>query len=346
MAVFRRGSKWVARVYDPLTKGQRHVGTYATRKQAKAAEAEAVARIGEQRPGGDESVESFAGRWTRDYPRPKKSTNIHNAQMVSRFAREFGERALRSVSRPEARAFALAHPGNAPAVRAMYSDAVEDGLADLNPFAGLRIAKGRGRKDIVPITLPDLERLLKVAGVVWGDYGETTYRALISTAAYTGMRPGELHALEWSDIDFREGQIRVERQFSSRANEVTAVKNDRPRTIVLPAPAAGDLKRISREDPLVFLTQRGSHFTQRSHFYYWNPVRAAFGRPQMDFYELRHFCGSYLADLGVSPMDIAVQLGHQDGGRLAQELYIHAYEDNARDRIKRAWAGEGIRRAV
>jgi integrase len=57
----------------------------------------------------------------------------------------------------------------------------------------------------------------------------------------------------------------------------------------------------------------------------------------MDAYELRHFCGSHLADLGVSAQDIAHQLGHTDGGRKAQEVYIHTYEDRARDRLRRAF---------
>jgi hypothetical protein len=46
------------------------------------------------------------------------------------------------------------------------------------------------------------------------------------------------------------------------------------------------------------------------------------------------FCGSHLADLGCSAQDIAVQLGHTDGGALAQELYIHTYLDRVRDRLR------------
>jgi hypothetical protein len=36
----------------------------------------------------------------------------------------------------------------------------------------------------------------------------------------------------------------------------------------------------------------------------------------MDFYELRHFCATHLLELGVSHADVAVQLGHTDGGAL------------------------------
>ena len=57
----------------------------------------------------------------------------------------------------------------------------------------------------------------------------------------------------------------------------------------------------------------------------------------MDFYELRHFCGSWLFnDLELPAQDVAHQLGHTDGGALVQRLYGHPSEKLARDRIKRA----------
>jgi len=71
--------------------------------------------------------------------------------------------------------------------------------------------------------------------------------------------------------------------------------------------------------------------------YYWNPVRAAFGRPGMDFYELRHFCATHLLELGVSHADVAVQLGHTDGGALVMSTYGHPSEELARARLKAAF---------
>jgi integrase len=61
----------------------------------------------------------------------------------------------------------------------------------------------------------------------------------------------------------------------------------------------------------------------------------------MDFYELRHFCGSWLFnDLELPAQDVAYQLGHTDGGALVQRLYGHPSERLARERIKRATAGK------
>ena len=64
---------------------------------------------------------------------------------------------------------------------------------------------------------------------------------------------------------------------------------------------------------------------------YWNPVRAAFGRPTTHFYELRHFCATHLLGLDVSHADVAVQLGHTDGGKLVMSTYGHPSDVAARE---------------
>jgi integrase len=89
--------------------------------------------------------------------------------------------------------------------------------------------------------------------------------------------------------------------------------------------------------PWLVVTKRGRRFSKSSLHYYWNPVRAAFGRPGMDFYELRHFCATHLLELGVSHADVAIQLGHTDGGALVMSTYGHPSEDLARERLKRAY---------
>jgi len=57
----------------------------------------------------------------------------------------------------------------------------------------------------------------------------------------------------------------------------------------------------------------------------------------MDFYELRHFCATELLRLGVSHADVAVQLGHRDGGALVMSTYGHPSDDAARERLRAAF---------
>ena len=87
----------------------------------------------------------------------------------------------------------------------------------------------------------------------------------------------------------------------------------------------------------MFTTTTGKRFSKTSHYYYWRAVRFAFGRSGMDFYELRHFCATELLRLGVSHADVAIQLGHTDGGALVMSTYGHPSENDARDRLRAAF---------
>ena len=52
----------------------------------------------------------------------------------------------------------------------------------------------------------------------------------------------------------------------------------------------------------------------------------------------QHFCATHVLELGLSPADVAIQLGHTAGGALVMSTYGHPSEDAARERLKRAFA--------
>ena len=110
------------------------------------------------------------------------------------------------------------------------------------------------------------------------------------------------------------------------------------------------------DSDFVFLTIRGKLFSKSKYNHYWAPVRAAFAlslppthwlRERMEargtrgdyhFHELRHLHASFLDDAEVPLSDNAQQLGHKDGGALAQQRYVHRNEELARERIRERWA--------
>ncbi|MGA9284215.1 MAG: tyrosine-type recombinase/integrase [Solirubrobacteraceae bacterium] len=194
------------------------------------------------------------------------------------------------------------------------------------------------------LTRGEVDQLAAYAVEVWSGEVALTICALILMAGFVGMRPAELYGLRWSDIDIRADEIHVERQYSASTRSFELPKNGKTRTIVLTAPAKAGLLAMPRPvdgDAVVFRGKKGGVLTGRTQHYYWHPVHCRFGRPSMDFYELRHFCGSWLFnDLELPAQDVAHQLGHTDGGALVQRLYGHPSERLARERIKRATAGK------
>jgi len=92
------------------------------------------------------------------------------------------------------------------------------------------------------------------------------------------------------------------------------------------------------DSPYVFTPSTGKRFPETSYYYDGHAVGSAFDRPGMDFYELPHFCATELLRVGVSHPDVAVQLGHTDGGALVMSTYGHPSEDDARDRLRAAFS--------
>jgi integrase len=274
-----------------------------------------------------------------DFPRAARATQKTYRYGIQRFARAFAGVRLADLDRPTARAWAKTAPhSNVHAVRAMFNDAINEGLhPGPNPFANLRLEQKRGRKDLVALTEPEVLELADFALKVHGGYGEV-FRSIIIFAAYVGLRPGELCALERRDVTGDEVTIR---QNLDGTNQLKKPKNGKARTVILPPPARDALLSVptSLDVPWLFTTPTGRRLSKSTLHYYWRPVRALFGRPGMDFYELRHFCATHLLELGVAHADVAVQLGHTDGGALVMSTYGHPSEDLARARLKRAFTG-------
>lgn len=333
--ITKRSGSYGVSVYDPSLKRKRWLGTFATLAEAREAE-----RDGGRRRIGARNLTcgDFAARWLNEYARPAAATRRTYRYAVATFAADFARTRVADVGRPTARAWALRQPqSNVRAVRAMFNDAINDGLhPGPNPFANLRLEQPRGRKDLVALTQDELHALADCALQVHGDYGPT-FRAMILFAGYVGLRPGELFALERRDVAHDEVAIR---QNLDGTGQLKLPKNNRTRVVTLPPPARDALLDVpTRIDvPWLFVTRNGRQYKRSGLLWYWNPVRSVFGRPGMDFYELRHFCATHLLELGVAHADVAVQLGHTDGGALVMSTYGHPSEDLARERLKRAFA--------
>jgi integrase len=69
------------------------------------------------------------------------------------------------------------------------------------------------------------------------------------------MRPGELFALRWSDVDFDAMRIHVRRRYYK--GRLGPPKNGQERTIVLTPQAFAVLESLLRKSGLIFTAKRG-----------------------------------------------------------------------------------------
>lgn len=337
MTIIARNGTFGVRVYDPTARRKRWVGTFPNLRAAKRAE---LAAMDEHSSGI--TVKGFAEEWLILFPRPAESTRIHYAERVSGFVSEHGDRRLEQITPLIARTFAAKHPSALAALKAMFNDAKKIDLISSSPFAAISKPSSRGRRDLQGLSVEWIDTLIRSAVAVHGDYGEQVFAPVLEFVAFTGLRAGEIYGLRFEDVDVENRVVHVRRALNQKTGTMGTTKSDRERSVYLPDRALDAFKRVSQVGERVFVTGAGKPMSGRLLHYWWHPVRCTAGRPEFAFHGLRHFYGTWLANNGVGPMQIAKMMGHADGGRLAMSLYIHVTEADARSQVAAA-LGEQVR---
>jgi integrase len=336
------------------------VGTFDTETVARREERRMKVRLDEAKeagtlhelvpgiaPPGPPKVTcaGFALSFTENYcSELKDSTRRAYDWPLRVFARDFGDTPLADIDRLKARAWAKDQSRNTRhVIRNMFTRAMRDGIVTENPFTNMGFKESRGRKDIRVWKEEELHRVADLALTVHGPEHGPMVRAMILFSAYVGLRPGELFALKWEDIQPEytvQGKpmpsVWIHRNVAIDGS-VTTPKNGKARRVVLPPAAWDAMKDLPRRDH-VFTTATGRRLSRSSLAYIWNPVRAAAGYRGMDYYELRHFCATFLLEKGLLHRQVARQLGHTDGGKLVMSTYGHPDESDELQAVLSAFA--------
>jgi integrase len=157
---------------------------------------------------------------------------------------------------------------------------------------------------------------------------EGRLHALWVTAAYTGLRPAEVLALRWDDIDFEAGELHVWRSLVRVGKELFygPCKAGGERTVPLNGDLAAALRAHRKQqleerlrlgagwvdERLVFTNTVGGAL---DHHNVANAFRArlkASGLRPVRWYDLRHSFGTRLVGAGVDAKTVADLMGHRD----------------------------------
>lgn len=160
------------------------------------------------------------------------------------------------------------------------------------------------------------------------------YRALVLTAAYTGLRWGELSGLRRRNLDLEIATIRVEESLAEVGGE--HIRKDpksraSKRTVALSAGVVDVLRGHLEEHPVIgdgaVFTGPDGGLLRRSAFRsrIWLPaVRKSVGEP-LRFHDLRHSHVAMLIAAGVHPAAIKSRLGHASI-TVTLDTYAHLFE--------------------
>nr|WP_297428013.1 tyrosine-type recombinase/integrase [uncultured Actinotalea sp.] len=229
---------------------------------------------------------------------------------------------LRSVGHTEAaQAYRLLHTGMA--------QAVSDGLIPANPCA----IKGASQRD----ARHRAERRVVGPEDLWAlaDAMPERYRAAVVIAFLSGLRAGELFALQRKHVDLDTSTIRVEQSLgrpgAGSGRYASTKSRAGRRTVTLPRLAvdvlAEHLARFTPEsrDAVVFGTATGRPLTSGSRTVMFARARAAIGREDLTWHDLRHSAMTLVALTGATLPELMQRAGHSTPR--AALHYQHAGDD-------------------
>lgn len=340
----RRGTWWIFIRH----RGKRRAKSCGDKKTADAVAQKLRARLalGDLSVFADsgELLQPFALRWLDAITdtRKKSTRAFYEFNLRLHILPELGGRPVSSITRAACRDLIVTCRekglkrasliGVQRTVSAVLSQAVDDGLLATNP--AFRLASkyiGRGddeTQEVQPASRDEATHLLSVASDL-----APHYRPLLLVALRTGLRLGELLALEWRDVDLAGRSVRVRR--NKTRGEVSSPKSRQARSVDLSVEAVAALRALDvqqkadalregvERSTLVFLTPDGNPIDAD------NLRRRVFRRiadkaklPNLTLHGLRHTYASLLLAGGAPLVYVSQQLGHSSP-HVTATVYSH-----------------------
>lgn len=147
----------------------------------------------------------------------------------------------------------------------------------------------------------DLLEEARTEGAMW--------HAMVLFAASTGLRLGELEALEWRDVDLARRRVVVSR--SIWKGVVGTPKSGHARAVPLSDEAIAALKSLQHARPRVFSRNDGGKMNASIALKAMYRIQARARLPKNGWHKLRHTFGTELARRGVAARTIQEWMGHQ-----------------------------------
>jgi integrase len=253
----------------------------------------------------------------------------------------FGDQRLNAITRNDVKAFArdLTEHLSAASVRSIVTllglvlrEAIDEHYLFFDPTARLRLREGPGEPR--PVATPEQVRLIA------NRMPDLHARTLVITAAYTGMRFGELAGLRRAHLHLDRAVIHVSGD-TGALHEVSGARwlgspktNAAVRDIRLPPFLVDGLDRLLRAHPYptVFCTDTGKWMWRTTFIERiwrpicdghpgrgWHPIITGFR-----FHDLRHTHRTWMDEDGIAEALKSQRLGHQIPG--IRGVYAHATE--------------------
>lgn len=222
------------------------------------------------------------------------------------------------------------------ALRCVLKDALDDGLIQILPMAGMKPLDEKEVKRPL-FTAAMLDKLCSAAFEMKKDkqgkdvpitQNAQEFADYVKVMAYSGARRNEALGIQWDDVDFSgKGKLYLRRQVTHRGIE--PLKNGEERSVDMNPKLRAHLEdmatRLQPDSKWLFPSpQRGEKDLPAKTFKESMVlVRERAGLPDFGFHDCRHHFISMCVMSGIDFMTIAAWAGHKDGGVLIGKVYGH-----------------------
>jgi integrase len=294
-----------------------------------------------ERSAGAITVQVWAERWIQTRrgrdgaPLRPRTRALYEQLLRTHIVPELGAVKLHDLTPAIVRTWHAGLAGStAPAkayrlLRAMMSTAVDDELVARNPCR----VKGAGVERAPERPLPTGDEVWRLADAI-----EPRFRALVLTAAFVGLRWGELIGLQRADVDLDARVVHVERQLVEVDGQLVAGPPKTAagiRTVAVPPALVPELRAHLEQfvgaEPasLVFVGAKGAPLRRTNFQAKWVEARDSVGRPDLHLHDLRHYANTLAASAGASTRELMSRLGHSSPAAALRYQHATAERDQA-----------------
>ena len=327
-----------------IKRGTVSLGTFATRREAarKLAETQTDMTRGNwvDPAAGRALFAEYAEKWLKRRSNDPRSplaptTRAKYRRLLDAYLLpEFDNSQLVSIKSEQIRnwhdGIARQHPSTAAdayrLLSTVYNAAVSDEILVRSPCKRLERGTRQQPPERPTVTVSELQKAI--------DAAPEKYRLAFMLAAWCQLRRSEVLGLQRGDIDLPKGSLKIQRAWCLTSEGKTVEGPPKTaasrRTVYMPSHVrevmASHLE--SRSGAVWLFEKDGKPLHPRTFERAWERARAAAGRPDLHFHDLRHSGLTWFARTGATQAEIMRAAGHSSPA--AANRYQHAEDERAK----------------
>lgn len=336
--IYKRGKTWTVRFskrqhqWDPKQQKttsvlkQKSKGGFKTKAEARAygikMESESLSGVDVTK---NPVFAEYFMNWIKTVKLPAVRTSTRNRYLINaNFVKQyFGPLHIKDINRQQYQDFINWFAKNHAKVtvrmintmcRSCVTYAIDDGLINRNFTHQVKLSGNKKRER--PVEYLSVAELKKLNGLCQNGLNcRYTSRYMILVAIHTGARLGEISALHWPDIDFKNDMIRINKSWNQDRQEMSDTKNAASHRAIKVdhkiIKLIGQLKENNSDFVFGLPTTKyppssnGVNKTLRELLH-----KAGIVKRNFHFHSLRHTHVGYLIARGVDIYVISKRLGH------------------------------------